>query len=73
VDRNVTVPSRKFIKTDKDRVFVYMQINWFYSFTNYIETKLEEDYSIASFQQWIAKSNEVDLFPREQAMKGFGR
>jgi hypothetical protein len=59
VDRNFNVPSRKFIKTDNDRVFVDTCINWFYSYTNYIETKLEEDYSIASFQQWIAKSNEV--------------
>jgi hypothetical protein len=47
------------MKTDNDRVFVDMCINWFYSYTNYIKTKLEEDYSIASFQQWIAKSNEV--------------
>jgi hypothetical protein len=59
VDKNFTVPSRKFLKTDNDRVFVYTCINWFYSFTNYLETKLEEDYSIASFQQWIAKSKEV--------------
>jgi hypothetical protein len=59
VDCNFTVPSRKFIKTDNDRVFVYTCINWFYSYTNYIETKLEEDYSIASFQQWIEKSNKV--------------
>jgi hypothetical protein len=60
VDWNFTVSSRKFIKTDNGRVFVvYTCINWFYSFTNSIETKLEEDYSIASFQQWTAKSNEV--------------
>jgi hypothetical protein len=61
VDRNYTVPSKKFIETDNDRVFVYACINWFYSFTNHIETKLEEDYSIASFQQWIANSTEVSL------------
>jgi hypothetical protein len=47
------------MKTDNDRVFVYTCINWFYSFTNYIETKLEEDCSIASFKIWIAKTTEV--------------
>jgi methionine salvage enolase-phosphatase E1 len=59
VDRNFSVPARKFIASDNDRVFVSTCINWFYSFTNYMETKLEEDYSIAAFQQWIAKSTEV--------------
>jgi hypothetical protein len=59
VDRNFSVPSRKFMKTDNDRVFVYTCINWFYSFTNYIETKLEEDCSITSFEKWIAKTTEV--------------
>jgi hypothetical protein len=76
VDRNFTVPSRKFIKTDNDRVFVYTCINWFYSYTNYIETKLEENYSIASFQQWITKSNKVSpslktTFTRTYLGKGF--
>ena len=39
-----------------------MCINWFYnSFTNYyyIETKLEEDYSIASLEHWVPNSIEV--------------
>jgi hypothetical protein len=69
------VPSRKFIETQNDREFVSTCINWFYSFTNYIENKLEEDYSIASFQQWMANSTEVSpslqTFTQTYWEKGF--
>ena len=75
VDRNFTVPSRKFIRTNNDKVFVARCINWFYSFTNYIETKLEEDYSIACFEQWIAMSTGVNgslkTFTQTYWEKGF--
>jgi hypothetical protein len=58
VGRNFTVPLRKLKKTDNDRVLCIC-INWFYSYMNYMEIQLEEDHSIASFQQWIVKGNEV--------------
>ena len=56
-------------------MFVARCINWFYSFTNYIETKLEEDYSIACFEQWIAMSTGVNgslkTFTQTYWEKGF--
>jgi hypothetical protein len=49
--------------------------NWFYSFTNYTESKLEEEYGIASFQQWTVKSTEVSTslktFTQTYWEKGF--
>jgi hypothetical protein len=53
VDHNYIFPLKKHVVTDSDREFVRACIDWFCSFTNYVETKLEEDCSIASLEQWI--------------------
>jgi hypothetical protein len=63
VDRNVAVPSRKFVESDHDRVFVAACICWFCSFANYVKNKLEEDCSIASFQPWWL-ANITDVLPK---------
>jgi hypothetical protein len=53
VDRNYLKKVKPFVKVYADAVFHLWVKEWFYSFADYIETKHEEEYSLAKLQCYI--------------------
>jgi hypothetical protein len=53
VDRNYATKTKPFVKVYSDVVFHLWVKQWFYSFADYVETKQEEEYSLAKLQRYI--------------------
>lgn len=53
VDRNYLTKVKKYVDSDSDVIFHQWVKEWLYSFPNYVETKQEEEYSLAKLKKYI--------------------